>query len=282
MLLLGPGLLGPIGAGPLAPVAFGIELISTILGALFGGIFGGGPSTAELAAKITELRNQVANALDMLKRFAWTIAFALGTLLQALHDMWVGFLDGLWALVKKLAHAISRLVTEVLPKILEYIQKLRKILDDWYVKYIRPLLNYIQMVRKYLGILRLFHIKWAGKLDGILVQIEGDIARPYLILRRWLGAVGNWVNILVTAKGTLQRAVFINTMYAYGADWINLFYVMQDGQLTGATSPGLPAGTPPVDIGTVKANMQQWLVSETGPYADDAAVARASFNQAVA
>jgi len=271
--LAGPGGLGGIGGWAAGPVGFGISIISEILGALFGGIFGGG-GVGQVEAQVHQLRDQMSKAVDLLKRFEWHTAFALGTLLQAFHDFWVGFLDKLWSLLRKIAHAIARLVTEVLPRLLEWMNKIQKRLDELYAKYVRPLLDYIQKIRKYLAILRAFHIKWAAKLDDELVKIEGDIIRPYLAVRRWLGALGGYVNVILTRTGVIQRALLLNSMYAWAADWVNLWYVAQSGQLNDTAAVQGNAEPQPDDIGTVKAKMLEALFTGAGEYAKDQETAR--------
>lgn len=263
----GGGGLGGIGGWAAGPIMFGADILVAILGSLFG--FGGGVSAQDLNAAIGQLREQMSKAVDILKRFSWTTAFALGALLQAFHDFWVGFMDQLLSLVKKIAHALARLFTEILPRLLEWMQKMQKRLDELYAKYVRPILDWIQFVRRYLAILRIFHIAWAQKLDDELVRIEGKIIGPYLLVRRWLGSVGQWMNILVTVRGTIQRAVFINTLFAHGADWVNMWWVMQSGQLNGRATPAVPGPEQPQSFAQVQAELMQYAQTGTGPYSDD-------------
>lgn len=276
--MLHPGamafLLAPV-IPPVDPITFGADIILTIIGGLFGGLFGGSDAGA-LNKGLTDLRQALADGLSKATRFAWSIAFAFGTLLQTLHDIWVRFLDAMWNLLKRIGAALEKLITEVLPKLLKLLHRLRELLQVIYKKYIRPLLNYIQIVRRYLAILRIFHVKWAAKLDGWLVNIQGRIIGPYLWVLRTLNGYGQWINVILTAGAVIQRPVFLRTMYAYQQDWVNLFWA---GQATanGATSP--PSGTPiasPPTMQQVRADLSTFVTTQSGPVANDAARAQAA------
>lgn len=272
----GSGLLGPVGSIPINPVVFGAEILGTFLGSLLGSLFGGGDLGA-VKMQVDKLTHDLIKTGDMLKRFAWTIAYALGTLLQALHDIWVGFLDQLWTLLKKIAHALVRLLTDVFPRLLRWLSILQHRLDELYAKYVRPILNYLQIVRKYLGILAALHVPFARKLDQWIVRIEGQIIAPYLRVRQWLGAMGNYWNVLLTAGGIIQRAMLLNSMFAWGADWINLWWVMQSGQVAGRPAPAPIQSAGPDPLPVVQADMAVFVASGGGKYGAAAALAQGQF-----
>lgn len=236
---LNPALALPGGALG-GPVTFGISIVTSIVSALFGGLFGGG-DTAKVAASLESLRTAVSQTVDKLYRFSWTIAYALGKLLSALHTIWTTFLDALWSLVKNIVQAVWKLMSEVLPKIVQTIRQLRTLLDEIYRKYIRPVMNWIQIARRYLAILKAFHVPFADKLDAFLVKIQGKIIGPYLYVLRQLNGVGNWVNLIVTTQATIQRPVFLRTAWANKGALTNLWY---DSQMDPAARPGFPSGIP--------------------------------------
>lgn len=260
---------------------FGISIIADILGALFGGLFGGN-STAAINQALFQLRSQFSNAIDTVTRFAWTIANALGKLLEAVHLLLDTFLAALKSLVQKIAAALHKLLTEVLPAVLKAIQNIRKFLNDFYAKYLKPVMQWIQIARKYLAILRLFHIKWAGKLDSILVTIQGKILAPYVYVLRTLNGLGNWVNVILTAGSIIQRPVFINTMYAYQRDWINMWWSGQASGTRGVAGPPTAAPVVPPSSAQVFAEFGEYASTGTGQYADDAANANAVLLQTMA
>jgi hypothetical protein len=259
------------------PTVFGVSIVVGLLGDLFGGLFGGGP---DIGAQLQQLATNMAKAVDTVKRFAWQIARALGKLLQAFHDIWVGFLSALWDIVKWLKRALLWVIQVGLPRLAQAIRNLRQLLNTIYKRYIRPALAYLQLVRKYLAILRLFHVPFADKLDRILVRIQGRIIGPYLYVLRTLNGIGNWTNIIIRADARIQRPVFINTMYAYQADWINMFWV---GQQSTAGAALLPPSAPEAVSPTpeqVKADFQLWVETGGGPYAAVEAQALANVSQA--
>jgi len=262
-------------------LSFGLGLIGSLLGSLFGNLFGGG-DVNKLANAVNQLATNVAKSLDLLKRFAWTIGRALGALLAAVHDWFVLFLGRVWAMIQDIAKAIGNLAKQILPDLAKAVRVARKVLDDIYRNYIRPVLNWIQIARRYLAILRALHVPFAGQLDAILVKIEGKIIAPYLYALRTLNGIGSWVNVIVTAGGVIQRPLFLRTMYAYQQDWINMWWV---GQLAPPGAAGALTPEPPAVPQTASQVMSDFAVyaqTGAGPFEPYAAQAADGFNQAIA
>ncbi len=76
---------------------------------------------------------------------------------------------------------------------LGWLLRLRKAFDDWYRHTIIPILNMIQRIRAILAIFRIFHLKFAQKLDDLLGALEAKIIKNTLALR---GKVNEIVSIL--------------------------------------------------------------------------------------
>lgn len=213
-----------------APVTFGVSIVvGAILGALFGSLFGGSDTKA-LQQAINQLRTALAQTADELERFAWSIAVGLGRLFQAIAGIWDTFLDAVWTYLKQLWKLLWCLVDTIIPKIINVLRDLRKFLDTVYLKYILPAMRYLLRVRQVLAILRALHVPIAAQLDKILGQIQGALFLPFTYLLRSLNGYGGWFNFILTSRLILQRPLFLNTMYAYQADWINMFYTAQSGQ----------------------------------------------------
>lgn len=229
----GAGAIGAVGAiGSLAAgvATFGISIaVTAIVSVLFGGLFGGG-DTKQLQQDVQNLRNALAQMGDELERFSWSIADGLGRTWQAVAEIWDNFLDALWTYMKQLWNLLEVLVSQVIPKIINVLRDLRKFLDSIYVKYILPMMRYLMLVRQVLALLRAMGVPIASKLDRILSQIQGALFLPFTYLLRSLNGYGGWFNFVLTSRLILQRPLFINTMYAYQADWINMFYTAQSGQ----------------------------------------------------
>jgi hypothetical protein len=81
--------------------------------------------------------------------------------------------------------------------ILKWFQKVKK----WYDTHILPqqlrLLRFLQAVRRVLGILRIFHIKWAAALDNVLVDIQQRIEKSIAITRGILNQIINTLAIVL-------------------------------------------------------------------------------------
>jgi hypothetical protein len=231
----------PIGALG-GPIVFGISVVASIIGALFGGLFGGG-DVGKLTSAVNQLRSSLASTAQALYRFAWTIAVGLGALLEALHDLFVGWLDSLRSLVKNIATAVWHALGKLIPTVLAIIKKLRSVLDNIYQKYIRPVLQWIQVLRKWLAIAKLLHIPFAAKLDSILVRIQSKILAPFLYVLRTLNGIGNWVNLIVTIRATIQRAVFQRTLLENSGATVNVLHNAQNYPTAPATAP-LTRGAP--------------------------------------
>lgn len=245
---------GGIVAGlPEAGVTFGISIVvGAILGALFGGLFGGNDTQA-LQNAVQALRQALAQTADELERFSWTIATGLGKTWQAIADIWDNFLDGLWSYLKQLGNSLWIVVSSVLPKLIQVVKDLRTFLDKIYTKYILPAMRYLLLIRQVLGILRAIGVPLGAKLDRILGQLQAAVFLPMQYVLRSLNGYGGWFNYVLTSNLILQRPLFINTMYAYQADWIKMFYTAQSGQ-QGPVGVLGPAAT-----GT--SNFASWLSS---------------------
>lgn len=283
---------GDIGMTLGNPVLFGAEVIGGILGGLISGLFGGG-DTKQLEGEISQLRDTVAQTTAKATRFTWTLALAVGALLQLFHDFFAGEFGELKDLVKKVAAQVQTLFQGILhdivtllkwvwlkgiPDLIRAMQLLRKWLDMIYQKYLRPILNYIQIIRRYLAILRIFHVKWAAKLDTELGKIEARILQPYLWVLRALNAYGGWINTVVTVYGTIQRAIFIRTMFAYQADWINMFWQFQTPASLPTTTPATTTPATPPTITQVEADFGAFTTADSGPYALVATTAATAFD----
>jgi hypothetical protein len=264
---------------PVDPISFGADIIITILGALFGGLFGGGGGGASVQ-DLNNLRNATASAIDVLKRFTWTLAAAVGALLLALRDIFIDLLDKIKSLLQTIAKALAWVLKTGIPALLKIIRQLRQWLAMIYQKYIRPLLLWIQLARRYLAILRLLHIHIADRLDKVLGQIQGVILAPYLYVLRSINGVGTWINLIVTIGGLIQRPVMFNSLYAYQRDWINMWWTGQSPTGGNGVVPPAPAPYVPETAQDVTAGVAQWVDTGTGEYADYAALTLAAFDDA--
>jgi len=253
-------------AGPVGWVVMGVSLAIAALATLFSGIFGGTDWNAVNAA-LTKMRAVLTEVADSTARFAWTVAVALGKLLQMIEQAFIGFFEYMWELIKRLWKYIEKIVSAVLPQLAQAIHKALDWLKKIYHDYLRPILNWIQIARRYLLILRLMGLKIATKLDAILGKIQGRIFGPFLYALRMFNQFSGWYNVMLAWDLTVQRPIFIRTMTKYQGDWINMFWQAQGANLPaggGITAP--PPGGPPPNTQEIS-DFQQYAATGTGPYA---------------
>lgn len=279
-------ILGPGGGPDLAPLPIPggggwVGLAINILGSLLGISFGGG-AVSQLEQQITQLRDQATQALHAITGLAVDIARTLGALLTWLHDLWTGLMQSILNFLKLIRQALKWLVQTGIPALLKALRNLRKLLDDIYRRYIRPVLQYLQLIRRVLTILSLFHVRFAAKLDQWIASVEGRIIGPFLYVLRVLNGFGSWVNLIVTAGGIIQRPVFINTMYAYQRDWANLWWAGQSASMGAGVppTPGAPAAPRPPQL--IAADFKALATANAGPYADVGQRSMTTFNSVLA
>jgi hypothetical protein len=160
------------------------NVISAIIGFL-AGLFGfGKDAVGALASAVTKLGSWTANAVRSIRDVLSVITG-----------------KGIWDGIKRVARALDalrkRLAGWIAP-LLEWLKKARDWLDWIYHRVIRPLINLIQRLRMFLVVLRQLHVKWAEKLDKILVRVEADIYKTF-------GAVRAAVNDIITILEEIQE-----------------------------------------------------------------------------
>lgn len=232
-------------------------------------------------ADLSKLRNDTAQAIDTTYRFSWKSVFALGGLLKVFDFVWTHIIKQLVSTVVQVAKQLVNLVQRVITPMLNAIHRIREILNEVYDKFLRPVLNVIQHVRRYLQILKALHVPFADKLDGILARVQGKIIGPFLWTLRTLNGYGRWINLVVTATATIQRPIFIRTMYAYQRDWVNLFWTGQATVGGRAGAPSVPALAVQPDANQVASDFGDLARTDGGSFAQPAGVSQDTFRAIV-
>jgi len=254
----------PAGGGN--PIAFGIELVTAIFSLLFGNLFGSG---FDAQKAVSQLRDSVVQLGDATYRFTWSVAVGLGAMLNAIHELFVNFLDKVWNAIKSILKALGHVFQELLPKILDFIRRLRKLLNQIYAKWIRPLMQYLSVIRRLLAILRLFHVKWAAKLDGYLVLIQSRIIGPFLWVMRQINGVANWVNLIITTRATIQRAVMIRSLWENSG---SLVRISHDARVNGTGNGTVDTPIPDAPVESEAeaiADLDAYATAQAGDMAPD-------------
>lgn len=258
-------------AGAATGVGTVVAVIGTILGALFGPIFGGG---SDANAAIADLRNQVWNIGNTLTALAVSIARALGKALVFLGSL-------LWSLVRPLINLLGKILEKLadiyfkyLRPIINAIQKIRARILKIYDHYLRPVLLIFQKVHQVLTILKLFHLKFAAKLDAELMKLEAKLTLPMYQLLHYLNMVGNMLNLVFDATLVMRRAVTLNALDQTKGSWTRMWWNAQSIPVDPAVLAQAQADGTAASQAQVTSDFQQWALSDTGPYAAIATDAR--------
>ena len=266
--LLIPASIPELGAGPVGWIAFGVTVISTLLGALFGSLFGGTDMNA-INRALNDLRNQMAQAIDVVARFAWSVAIPLGALLSLLKDLFIGFFDGLYSLVKRIYSKLWKIATGALPQILGSLKKDRALIQWLYRDVILRMLYWMHLQRPYQYLMRLVMLKMGFRLDQLFGDIQKRIIEPYLYTLRLYNIHSQWFDYLLTERLTLQRPLLYNSLYEHADDWINMFWTAQTGVAAGNGGQNGSGGTPGPTFPEMVAAVRAYRLNRTGPMADN-------------
>jgi hypothetical protein len=170
-----------------------------------GGGDGGGPFDSigglpfEVMAGFIAMWNAIALSIAAL----WKWLNQLVAILTVLFHTAAKFLLHLWQqYVKKaitwLASHVQKLrawLKRTIAPIIARLEKIKKWYDTHILKQQLRMLQQIQMIRRFLGILRLFHVKWAAKLDGMLTDLQNRIEQDIALIRGTLNQIINTLQL---------------------------------------------------------------------------------------
>jgi hypothetical protein len=259
---------GAVGGSALGgPVGTVIGVVVGVLGALFGGLFGGGNANKAIG----QLRDSLVSVSNALTQGLAAIARTVGHVLKLLGGFFSNILTPLVSILKKLLEWWRELYDKVLKPIITTVEKIRREIIHIYEHYVRPFIVVLDKVRRILAILKLFHVKFAEKLDRKIVELEGYILEPLRFALKYLNVVGQWLNILVTVNLVIQRAVWHRSIHKYKN-------AMVTHSVDAFTSTPLPQfhetqGTAHDSIHTTR----EYLLTGAGPMLEGADQARAAF-----
>lgn len=255
------------------PVTTIVVDVALLLADIFGATFGGVNSATQKA--LDQLRKDLGNAIDTVKRFAWSFGRGIGALFTAIGQMLLSLLPAILNAITKLARILKDLYSKVIVPALNALQKIRGMLNDIYNNWIRPIIIMLQRVRQFLAILKALHISWAAKLDARLAHIESLVLAPYLWLVQQLNGIGGWLNIILTTRATIQRVVFKRTLLENMGTLTQLWWATQTSPDGLAAASGPPASTTIASPAQANADFQAFAQFGIGPIADRAASALA-------
>lgn len=269
-------LAAPVAGAAAGPVGLVVGLAFSFLGGLFGGLFGGGQDANKA---IKQLRDEFVNVTNAVIEGYAQLARTVGHILKWIGAIILDFLKTLVDLLKNLIGMLKDLYNKVLKPALDAIQKIRKRILDIYEKYMRPVLLIIQKLHQILTVLKLFHLKFAAKLDAELMRIQRMITEPMYQLLGYINQIANMLNLVFDAGMVLRRAVTLNALDNTKGAWSQMWWNAQ-------TDPTWQAPVPPAPVPSVAesgalawADFREYAQSGGGPVAGQAEQNAAALRQ---
>lgn len=205
-------------------VLTGLSFIFSIFG-LGGGDWKG--PFQQLAIGLKDISNQLIDAI-------WSLAHNIRWVLNALRQLWENLLKPLLEHIKDITSKIGQAINKVLPKYLDIIQKIRKHILDIYARWFLPAIRILQQIRVMLALLRLAHVPGIAKLDAKLARIEGKIIGVFQTILSRVNDHSGFLNILLTARLTLQRGVLFPSLHENKGPFVNFWWNAQEYDETAA------------------------------------------------
>lgn len=184
------------------------------MGDFFNSLFGSigdiaGEILADLENFFVWLFSLVLYVANVLAGWIQVIAQAVFSALQAIAKffaaIWNTFFKSLWQRLVKILKS-SQVWNDIRHgHILAALIDLRKLLDQLYNAFLRPIMVLLQRVRLFLQLLKLLHINIAAKLDAYIAQLENQINQAFLTIRAALNTTIDIVNILADPSLLLRK-----------------------------------------------------------------------------
>jgi hypothetical protein len=198
---IGGALTGAAAGSPGGPIGAAVGAIVGFIAGLFSF---GKDSVGALSSALTKLAGWSANAVRSIR-----------DVLSAVTG------KGIWESIKRIGRALDqarkRLAGWISP-LMDWLRRARDWLDFIYHRVIRPILNMIQRIRQMLVALRILHVKWAEKLDRVLLQVEKSIIVPFEAVRRGLNDVITILQEVLSHDGLLRGGVFLGSADRFARD----------------------------------------------------------------
>jgi len=209
---------------------------------------------------LNTLGNELLSVFQKLSRLAgYVLSFLKGLLLDVVH--------GLVRALSALATLLKDVFTKGLMPALRALQHMRDYLMKLYERFFRPLLVVLQDVRRILAILRVFHIRFASKLDAVLADIQAKISAPLLYLLKWTNTVANYINLILDARLLIQKPLWLATFKQHAGSSVTLQLNSMTGRPDPATLAALQATPAPATPAQSTASLNQFLADGSGDYA---------------
>lgn len=240
----------------------------------FGGL--GGIISGFFASIVTFLLEAVTflwNVLVYVAQYVWGALNFLANFFYGLFQDVRKAFDWLWKggirslLVKAFNWYLKARawLEKTLKPITDFIKRIRKLYDDYFNRYVKPVLNLIRHIRQVLAVLTALHVKWAKRLDDNLALVEKKIADSYTLLRKYINLAITWIDIVVDPLGILRRNPLFAAILRSAGEMVNLLDQAAMRPLTQAELDRNHADLTRYTIAQQKANFTDYYANRKVP-----------------
>ncbi len=152
-----------------------------------------------------------------------------------LGKVWKGFTKGLKHVLSDIIHLrfvhlwldYLRLIARLrawYEKHFKWLIDLRKRYDEWFRTTIVPILNLLQRIRRVLAIFRIFHLKFAEKLDALIGRLESKIIRNVLVLRQKVNEISTIINLILDPSLVIRNVPLLRSIWTALDDIVRIFF----------------------------------------------------------
>jgi hypothetical protein len=130
--------------------------------------------------------------------------------------------------VQKLRAWLKRTIGPIIKR----LEKIKKWYDTHILKQQLRTLQMLQTIRRFLGILRIFHVKWAAKLDATLADMQNRIEQSIAIVRGTLNQIITTLGLVLDPALLITRDVLAGSLLKNLAAVKRVMGYSQHGPLT--------------------------------------------------
>jgi len=237
-------------------------------------------------AGVIGLINQLYYQLLITVTFFWNLIVSIVNALNRVFHSLGKFLLHIWQQYVKraiqwLALHVQKLRTwlkRTIGPIIKRLEKIKKWYDTHILKQQLRMLQMLQTIRRFLGILRIFHVKWATKLDNSLADLQNRIEQSISIVRATLNQIINTLAIAFDPAMLITRNLLSASLLSHLGAVKRIFGFGDNRILSGSEQATIDHQHSLYFTSTVKAHLQ--TLSTSGPTANDKAN-RAAARQAL-
>lgn len=153
-------------------------------------------------------------------------------LLKFLKHIWENYVKAAIVWLYNHAMKVRAWLKRTITPILKRLEKIKKWYDEHILKQQLRLLQLLQTVRRFLGILRLFHVKWAAALDQDLADIQNRIEESIRIVRGVLNEIINTLAMVLDPTLLIKTNVLAGSLLGNLAAVKRIFGFAWHGPLT--------------------------------------------------